>query len=99
MSLPLIGLIAGLVFGVITIALMAPMAFPDKPAALVVAAFIERFAIGLVIGCVQLSWAGWLVGFLFGFLLSSPQCNHHQSLRADYFLVGAVGKAWLSSAE
>ncbi len=91
MSPPLIGLIAGLVFGVITIALMAPMAFPDKPAALA-AAFIERFAIGLVIGCVQLSWAGWLVGFLFGFLLSLPSAIITKAY-VPIILVGAVGGA------
>jgi hypothetical protein len=61
MSPELMGVIAGLVFGAITVGLMLPMSFPNKPAALS-AAFVERFAIGTVIGCVHLSWPGWLVG-------------------------------------
>ena len=36
------------------------------------AAFIDRFAIGLVIGLVQVSWPGWLVGLSLGVLLSLP---------------------------
>jgi hypothetical protein len=71
MSHQLLGVIAGLFFGAITVGLMSRMAFPDKTAALS-AAFVERFAIGLVIGCVQLSWPGWLVGLSFGLLLSIP---------------------------
>jgi hypothetical protein len=71
MSFALMGAIAGLVFGAITVGLMLPMAFPNKSAALT-AAFIERFSIGLVIGCVQLPWPGWLTGAVFGLLLSIP---------------------------
>ena len=71
MSSPVSGAIAGLAFGIVTVALMMPMKFPDKKAALS-AAFIERFAIGVVIGCVQLAWPGWLTGASFGLLLSLP---------------------------
>jgi hypothetical protein len=71
MSHQMLGVIAGLVFGALTVGLMTRMAFPDKSAALS-AAFVERFAIGTVIGCVQLPWPGWLVGVLFGLLLSIP---------------------------
>jgi len=67
----MLGVVAGLVFGALSVALMIPMSFPDKRAALS-AAFVERFAIGLVIGCVQLPWSGWLVGLAFGLLLSLP---------------------------
>jgi hypothetical protein len=66
------GLISGVIFGAISVAMMLPMSFPDKPIALL-AAFINRFAIGLVIGCVLIpGWAGWAVGLLFGLLLSLP---------------------------
>ena len=65
------GAIAGLVFGVLTLGLMVRLPFPDKTAALS-AAFVERFAIGLVIGCVALPWSGWIVGAFFGLLLSIP---------------------------
>ena len=71
MSHLVLGIIAGLIFGAVTVGLMARMSFADKPAALS-AAFVERFAIGVVIGCVQLPWPGWVVGALFGLLLSIP---------------------------
>src|ERR1700675_1156432 len=72
MSKIILGLISGLVFGALDVGLMLPMSFPDKTAALL-GAFTSRFAIGFVIGCVQLpSWPGWFVGFLFGVLISLP---------------------------
>jgi len=71
MSHPMLGVVAGLIFGALTVGLMLRMPFPDKKAALS-AAFVERFAIGLVIGCAQLALPGWLVGLLFGLLLSIP---------------------------
>ena len=72
MSPVLVGLISGLIFGAISVAMMLPMSFPDKPAALL-AAFINRFSIGLVIGCAVLpGWPGWAMGLLFALLLSLP---------------------------
>jgi hypothetical protein len=65
------GLLAGVLFGALSVALMLPMSFSDRRTALT-AAFLDRFAIGLVIGVVDLSWPGWLVGLLFGLLLSAP---------------------------
>src|SRR4051795_2992707 len=65
------GMIAGLIFGAVAVGMMLPMSFPDKRAALL-GAFTDRFAIGLVVGCVQLSWPGWAVGLFFGLLLSLP---------------------------
>ena len=68
----ILGLIAGVVFGALDVGLMLPMSFPDKTTALL-GAFASRFAIGFVIGCVQLpGWPGWLVGLLFGLLISLP---------------------------
>ncbi|HEU0207440.1 MAG TPA: hypothetical protein VFQ78_00535 [Candidatus Udaeobacter sp.] len=73
MSKVVVGLIAGVIFGAIDVGLMLPMSFPDKTAALL-GAFTSRFAIGFVIGCVQLpSSPGWLVGLLFGLLISLPE--------------------------
>src|SRR5580700_7554721 len=66
-----LGLICGLVFGALDAALMLPLEFPDKRAA-ILGAFLDRFAIGFVIGCVQLKWPGWAVGLTFGLLLSRP---------------------------
>ena len=71
MSRVLLGVICGLGFGVIDIAIMMPMSFPDKRAA-ISAAFIARFGIGFVIGANDLPWPGWAVGLCFGLLLSIP---------------------------
>jgi hypothetical protein len=72
MSKVFLGLIAGVVFGAIDVGLMLPMSFPDKKTALL-GAFASRFAIGFVIGCVQLpKLPGWIVGLIFGLLISLP---------------------------
>ena len=65
------GIVTGTVFGAMAVAMMLPMSFPDKTAALL-GAFTNRFTIGLVIGCVHLPLPGWLTGLRFGFLLSLP---------------------------
>src|SRR4029453_7457293 len=70
MSKVVLGLLAGIVFGALDVGLMLPMSFPNKTTALL-GAFTSRFAIGFVIGCVQLpSWPGSLGGLLFGLLIS-----------------------------
>ena len=72
MSKVLLGAIAGIIFGALDVGLMLPMSFPDKTTALL-GAFSSRFAIGFVIGCVHFTgWPGWLVGVLFGLLISLP---------------------------
>jgi hypothetical protein len=89
MSHQLLGVITGLIFGVLTVGLMARMAFPDKKAALG-AAFVERFAIGVVIGCVHLAWPGWFVGLLFGLLLSIPSAIITKAF-APILVMGSLG--------
>ena len=59
MSRLAIGLICGLIFGAVDVALMLPMSFPDKRTALL-AAFLSRFGIGLVIPLVNLPTCGLL---------------------------------------
>jgi hypothetical protein len=72
MSNVFLGLICGLAFDALDAGLMLPMSFPDKSTALL-GAFTSRFAIGFVIGCVQLpSSHGWMVGLVFGLLISLP---------------------------
>jgi hypothetical protein len=71
MSRIMLGVICGLVFGAIDIGIMLPMSFPDKKAA-ISAAFIARFGIGFAIGAARLPWPGWVVGLIFGLLLSIP---------------------------
>src|SRR5215208_2373967 len=66
-----LGLLCGLVFGSLAVATMIPLSFSDKRAAML-GAFLNRFAIGLVIGAATLPLPGWLSGLLFGLLLSLP---------------------------
>jgi hypothetical protein len=65
------GLIAGLVFGAVDVALMLPMEFPDKKTALM-GAFLSRFAIGFLIPLVRLPLPPWAIGALVGLLISLP---------------------------
>jgi hypothetical protein len=92
MSRLAIGLLCGLIFGAIDVALMLPMSFPDKRTALL-AAFFSRFAIGLVIPLLQVpSWSGWLIGLVFGLLLSLPDAIVTKSY-VPILMSGAVGGA------
>lgn len=83
------GAISGLIFGAVVVGMMLPMQFPDKATALL-AAFIARFGLGLVIGCVQLPWPGWLIGLVFGLLLSIPDALITKAY-APIIIVGSVG--------
>jgi len=65
------GVIAGLVFGAVDVALMLPMAFPDKKTALL-AAFASRFAIGFLIPLVRMPIPAWAAGGVVGVLISIP---------------------------
>src|SRR2546430_13174774 len=90
MSSLTIGCIAGLIFGAVDVALMLPMSFPDKRTALI-AAFLSRFGIGLVIPLVNLpTWPGWLVGVVFGILLRVPDAVVTKSY-IPILIGGAVG--------
>ena len=85
----LLGIVAGIVFGAASVAMMLPMSFPDKSLALT-AAFVDRFAIGVVIGCIQLPWPGWATGLTFGLLLSLPSAIITKAY-APILIVGALG--------
>lgn len=89
MSRFVLGLVCGLIFGAVDVALMLPMSFPDKRTALL-AAFASRFGIGFVIPLVQLQWPGWLVGLTIGLLLSLPDAVVTKAY-APILLSGAVG--------
>ena len=90
MSKVVLGLIAGIVFGALDVGLMLPMSFPDKTTALL-GAFTSRFAIGFVIGCVQLpGWPGWVVGLLFGLLISLPDAIITQKY-VPILVLGGIG--------
>jgi hypothetical protein len=83
------GIIAGLTFGSVAVVTMLPLSFPDKRTALL-AAFVSRFGIGIVIGCVQLPWPGWVTGLVFGVLLSIPDALVTKAY-APILGLGAVG--------
>ena|SRR5947208_12727843 len=91
MSREALGALCGLVFGLLAVATMIPLSFPDKRAALT-AAFVDRFAIGLVIGVAALTWPGWVVGLFFGLLLSAPSAIITKAW-APILGIGAVGGA------
>lgn len=65
------GIIAGLVFGIVSIIPMFFMKFEDKRSA-IAASFISRFAIGFIIFNLNIPLSGWLKGGLVGFVLSMP---------------------------
>ena len=84
------GLIAGVVFGALTVASMLPMKFPDKRAALL-GAFLNRFAIGLLIavvgGSVLVAQPRWLVG-----RVPPPETNDIRYASATLVLIEAIGQ-------
>ena len=84
-----LGTICGLVYGALSAASMIPLTFPDKRAALI-GAFLNRFAIGFVIGAARLSLPGWASGLVFGILLSVPDAIITKAYAPILFL-GAVG--------
>jgi hypothetical protein len=91
MSRLLLGTICGLVYGALSAASMIPLEFPDKKAALA-GAFLNRFAIGFVIGAARLPLPGWATGLVFGLLLSLADAIITKAY-APIILLGAVGGA------
>jgi hypothetical protein len=89
MSRILLGTICGLVYGALSAASMIPLSFSDKTAALT-GAFLNRFAIGLVIGSAHLPVPSWAQGLIFGVLLSLPDAIITKAF-APILILGAVG--------
>lgn len=71
MSVILKGIIAGLIFGTVSIIPMTFMKFDDKVNAMA-ASFISRFAIGFIIFNMSLPVPSWVKGALIGLVLSLP---------------------------
>ena len=65
------GLIAGTIFGIVSIIPMFFMTFENKTRAMT-ASFISRFAIGFIIFNMELPIPNWLKGGLVGLILSLP---------------------------
>jgi hypothetical protein len=67
----LLGSLFGVVAGGLAVAMMLPMKFPDRRAALL-GAFFNRFLIGFVVGISVLPLPPLAAGALIGFLVSLP---------------------------
>ena len=65
------GLIAGTIFGIVSIIPMLFMTFEDKTRAMT-ASFVSRFAIGFIIFNMELPIPNWLKVGLVGLVLSLP---------------------------
>lgn len=65
------GILAGTIFGIVSIVPMFFMTFQNKSRA-IAASFISRFAIGFIIFNMELPIPGWVKGGLVGLLLSLP---------------------------
>jgi hypothetical protein len=65
------GIIAGIIFGIVSIIPMFFMKFEDRTRAMT-ASFISRFAIGFIIFNLPLPMPGWAKGGLVGLVLSLP---------------------------
>lgn len=71
MNRVMFGVIAGLVFAAVDVALMIPMEFPDKKTAMLGAA-LSRFAIGFLIPLVKMPIPTVIIGGMVGLLISLP---------------------------
>jgi hypothetical protein len=89
MSRLLLGALCGLIYGALSAASMIPLKFDDKTAALA-GAFLNRFAIGFVIGAARLPVPPWAQGLIFGLLLSLPDAIITKAY-APIIILGAAG--------
>lgn len=71
MSAVTFGIVGGLLFGIVDVALMLPLSFPEKKTALL-GAFLSRFAIGFLIPVCKLPLPSYATGALVGLLVSLP---------------------------
>ncbi|MFZ0284841.1 MAG: hypothetical protein WAL32_06385 [Terriglobales bacterium] len=84
-----LGIVCGISFGLLDAALMLPLSFPDKRAA-ILGAFLDRFAIGFLICVVDLPWPGWLSGMIVALLVSLPSAVITKAY-APILGMGAIG--------
>jgi hypothetical protein len=96
MSRVTFGLIAGMLFGAVSVGLMIPMSFPDKRTALA-AAFSSRFAIGFLATVVQLPMPAWARGLVVGFLISLPDALITKAY-APILIIGSIGGVLIAIA-
>ena len=92
----LFGFGAGAIFGALSVALMIPLKFPDKRAAMI-GAFLSRFAIGLLIPLTSLPAPAWVRGAMVGLLLSLPDAVITKAY-APIVVIGTLGGAAIGLA-
>lgn len=85
------GILAGLIFGVVDVAMMIPMKHPDKGTAML-GAFASRFAIGFLIGVTRMPVPGWVRGLIVGVLISIPDAIVTKAY-IPIMAIGAIGGA------
>ena len=83
------GIVGGLVFGAIDVALMLPLHFADRATAFA-AAFASRFAIGVLAATTQLPLPAWARGLIVGLLISIPDAIITKAY-APILITGAIG--------
>ena len=96
MSRVRLGVLLGLAIGAVDVALMLPLSFPDKRAALL-GAFCARFALGFFTATVRLPMSPILTGILVGILTSLPDAiitNAAVPIMVTGLLFGAVA-GWI----
>ncbi len=89
MSRLALGTVCGVIYGALSAASMLPLTFEDKTAALI-GSFLNRFAIGFVIGAARLPIPSWANGLIFGILLSLPDAIITKAY-APILILGAIG--------
>ena len=98
-----LGLLAGAVYGALSVASMLPLTFPDRRAALL-GAFLNRFSIGVILGAAigapqldALRVPPWGIGLATGVLLSAADAIITKAY-LPILVLGALGGAvigWL----
>ncbi|HEV7921563.1 MAG TPA: hypothetical protein VGR02_12315 [Thermoanaerobaculia bacterium] len=83
------GIVGGLLFGAIDVALMLPLPFKDRPTAFA-AAFASRFAIGVLAATTQLPLPAWARGLVVGLLISIPDAIITRAY-APILVTGVIG--------
>ena len=96
MSRVRLGVLLGLAIGAVDVAVMLPLSFPDKRAALL-GAFCARFALGFFTATVRLPMSPILTGILVGILTSLPDAiitNAAGPIMVTGLLFGAIA-GWI----
>jgi hypothetical protein len=93
------GLIAGLLFGILSVLIMIPIPFPsvDEKRRAMLGSLINRFAIGLIIPTLHIGVESWLRGLLVGLLLSLPDAIITKSYAPilGFGVIGGILVGWL----